>query len=105
VVTSDIKKGKHVYLICREPSDPTRKVFVPEDEVLNQVKDVLAAIRIPEALLTALLPSIGTNGNPFCSAARIASPKTIKSLAILSTSTRALSGSLSSIKASSNAGG
>ena len=55
VVTSDIKKGKHVYLICRDPSDPTRKVFVPEDEALDQVKSVLASIRIPEALLTALL--------------------------------------------------
>lgn len=54
-VTSDLKKGRHVYLICRDPEDPTRKVFVPEKDVLNQVKGVFASIRIPEFLLKALL--------------------------------------------------
>ena len=55
VVTSDLKKGKHVYLICRDPADPSRKVFVPEAGVLDQVQAALRSIQIPDALLAALL--------------------------------------------------
>ena len=54
-VTSDLKKGKHVYLICRDPGDPARKVFVPEGEVLDQVRAALRSIQVPDALLSALL--------------------------------------------------
>jgi site-specific DNA recombinase len=35
-VTCDLKKGRHVYLICRDPANPTKKFFVPESEVLDQ---------------------------------------------------------------------
>ncbi len=55
VVTSDLKKGKHVYLICRDPTEPSRKVFVPEGEVLTQVHAALRTIQIPDSLLAALL--------------------------------------------------
>jgi site-specific DNA recombinase len=44
-----------VYLICRDPSDSSKKVFVPEADVLAQVRGVLASIRVPEALLKGLL--------------------------------------------------
>ena len=54
-VTCDVKKGKHVYLICRDPADPTRKLFVPENEVLAQVEAVFRSIQVPERLLDALL--------------------------------------------------
>ena len=54
-VTCDLKKGKHVYLICRDPADPAKKMFVPESEVLEQVMDVLRSIRVPEKLLDTLL--------------------------------------------------
>jgi site-specific DNA recombinase len=55
VVTCDLKKGKHVYLICRDPADPTKKLFVPEDEVLDQIKSVFRSIQVPEKLVEALL--------------------------------------------------
>lgn len=55
VVTSDLKKGKHVYLICRDPAEPSRKVFVPEAQVLAQVHAALRTIQIPDALLAALM--------------------------------------------------
>jgi site-specific DNA recombinase len=54
-VTCDLKKGRHVYLICRDPTNPSKKLFVPEDEVLRQVLDVFRSIRVPDELLNALL--------------------------------------------------
>jgi hypothetical protein len=50
-----VKKGRHVYLICRDPTDPEKKLFVPEAEVLDQVKAVFRSIQIPPKLLNALL--------------------------------------------------
>jgi site-specific DNA recombinase len=55
VVTCDLKKGKHVYLICRDPDNPIKKLFVPEVQVLDQIEAVLRSIQVPEKLLDALL--------------------------------------------------
>jgi hypothetical protein len=60
VVTSDLKKGRHAYLICRDPADPARKLFVPEAEVLRQVEDVFKSIKVPENVLPALLDHLKT---------------------------------------------
>jgi len=54
-VTCDVKKGRHVYLICRDPAEPNKKLFVPENVVLDQVKAVFRAIQVPPKLLDALL--------------------------------------------------
>lgn len=54
-VTCDVKKGRHVYLICRDPADATKKVFVPEQDILGQVKAVLRSVQVPQKLLGALL--------------------------------------------------
>jgi site-specific DNA recombinase len=54
VVTSDVKKGRHVYLICRDPADPSRKLFVPEADVLEQVKTALGRLAIEPKLVAAL---------------------------------------------------
>src|SRR5262249_55331154 len=54
-VTCDLKKDRHVYLICRDPAAPAKKLFVPEDEVLEQVLAVFRSIKIPDKLLSALL--------------------------------------------------
>ena len=54
-VTCDRKKGRHVYLICRDPVAPDKKLFVPEDEVLKQVLAVFRSIKVPDRLLNALL--------------------------------------------------
>ena len=50
-VTCDLKKGRHVYLICRDPADPAKKLFVPKSEVLKQVKAVFRSIQVPDKLL------------------------------------------------------
>jgi site-specific DNA recombinase len=54
-VTCDLKKGRHVYLICRDPAEPDKKLFIPEQAVLDQVKSVFRAIQIPPRLLNTLL--------------------------------------------------
>ena len=48
-VTSDIKKGRHIYLICRDPADPSKKLFVPESKVLTQIEAVFRSIQIPKS--------------------------------------------------------
>ncbi len=53
-VTSDIKKDKYVYLICKNPSDPTKKMFIKEEKILEQVKDVFRSIRIEQDILQAI---------------------------------------------------
>ena len=53
-VTCDLKKGRHVYLICRDPNNPAKKLFVPEQTVIAQVKETLTSIRMPVKLLEAL---------------------------------------------------
>ncbi len=53
-VTPDIKKGKYVYLICHDPKNPKKKIFVPEKKILEQVEQVFESIRIPQPLLEAL---------------------------------------------------
>jgi len=54
-VTCDLKKGRHIYLICRDPAAPDKKLFVPESTVLGQVKAILGTIQVPPKLLDALL--------------------------------------------------
>ena len=49
-VTCDLKKGRHVYPICRDPANPTKKFFVPESEVLDQVKAIFRSIQVPSKL-------------------------------------------------------
>jgi hypothetical protein len=54
-LTCDLKKGRHVYLICRDPAAPDKTLFVPESAVLDQVKAILRTIQVPPKLLDALL--------------------------------------------------
>jgi site-specific DNA recombinase len=61
IVTCDIKKGRHTYLICRDPANPAKKLFVPEDEVIKQVSAVFSSIKVPEKLLDALLKHMRTS--------------------------------------------
>ncbi len=61
VVTCDTKKGVHTYLICRDPENPDKKLFVRELDVIKQVKAAMARIQIPEALLDELLAHMKAN--------------------------------------------
>jgi len=53
-VGCDLKKGKFIYLICRDPENPEKKLFIPESEVLDQVKAVFQSFHLPSDLLEAL---------------------------------------------------
>lgn len=46
VVVSDIKKEKHVYLICRDPDSPEKKVFVRQRDVEAQIEELFRSFYI-----------------------------------------------------------
>jgi site-specific DNA recombinase len=54
-VTCDLKKGKYVYLICRDPKAPKKKLWIKENEILDQIRDVFRSIQIPADVLAEIL--------------------------------------------------
>lgn len=54
-VTCDLKKGKYVYLICRDPNAPKQKVWIKEKDILDQIRDVFRSIQIPADVLAEIL--------------------------------------------------
>ena len=54
-VTCDLKKGKYVYLLCRNPSNPEKKMWIKEEVVLDQVRDVFRSIQIPSSVLLGIM--------------------------------------------------
>ena len=58
LVSCDLKKGKHIYLISRDPANPDRKLYTKEDIILDQARDIFASIQIPEELLSEILESL-----------------------------------------------
>ena len=54
MVSCDIKKGKHIYLISRDPSNPDKKIWTNEKIVMGQIRDVFKSIHIPEAILAEI---------------------------------------------------
>ncbi len=54
MVTSDIKKGKYIYLICRNPDKPKEKVFVSESTILDRIKEVFESLQIAPELMEAI---------------------------------------------------
>ena len=54
VVSSDrkeAKKNKNTYLITRNPDDTSKKIYVPEKDILKQVSDVFKSIAVPQKML------------------------------------------------------
>lgn len=45
--TCDLKKGKYTYLICFDPSNPKKKIWVNEKVVIEQVEAALKSIQVP----------------------------------------------------------
>ncbi|GJM15105.1 MAG: hypothetical protein DHS20C13_04320 [Thermodesulfobacteriota bacterium] len=54
IVTCDIKKGKFIYLIARNPKDPNKKVYVPEKTVLEEIREVFKSIKIDDDILETI---------------------------------------------------
>ncbi len=59
--TCDLKKGKYVYLIADDPSDPAKKLWVKEETVLSQIRAVLSSIRIPEEVMAEITGHLRTS--------------------------------------------
>ena len=43
-VTSDLKKGKYVYLICHDPDNPKKKLYIPERKIMEQIEQVFSIL-------------------------------------------------------------
>ncbi len=54
MVFCDIKKGKHIYLISRDPVNPDKKIWTNEKLVMEQIRDVFKSIQIPQAVLAEI---------------------------------------------------
>ena len=54
-VSCDIKKGKHIYLIGRDPKNPDKKVWTNEKIVLEQMGEVFKSIQIPDAVMMDIM--------------------------------------------------
>jgi site-specific DNA recombinase len=54
-VTCDLKKGKYVYLICHDPDNPKKKMWVKEETVLEQIKEVFKSIQVPDNVLLQII--------------------------------------------------
>ena len=53
-MTCDIKKGKFINLIARNPNDPNKKIYVREKTVLEEIKKVFKTIKIDDDILEAI---------------------------------------------------
>lgn len=58
IVSCDLKKGKYVYLICRDPDAPERKLWIKESDILEQVEAAFASIQVPPAFLPDIIAHI-----------------------------------------------
>jgi site-specific DNA recombinase len=54
-VSCDLKKGKFIYLIARDPANPEKKIWIREETVLAQVRDVIQSLHIPDDLLADIV--------------------------------------------------
>jgi len=54
-VTCDLKKGKYVYLICHDPINPKKKLWIKEEVVLEQIKEAFKSIQVPNDVLLQIM--------------------------------------------------
>lgn len=57
-VTSDLKKGRYVYLICHDPKNPKKKMFVPETKIMEQIEQVFRSLQIPANILVEIIDDL-----------------------------------------------
>jgi hypothetical protein len=54
-ITCDLKKGKYVYLICYDPTDPKKKLWIKEETVLEQIREAFKSIQVPDVILLQII--------------------------------------------------
>jgi site-specific DNA recombinase len=57
-VTSDLKKNRYVYLICHDPKNPKKKLFVPETKIMEQIEQVFQSLQIPANVLAEIIDDL-----------------------------------------------
>ena len=57
-VTSDLKKGKYVYLHCYNPNNPKKKLYIPESKIMEQIEQVFQSLQIPADVLTEIIDDL-----------------------------------------------
>ncbi len=57
-VTCDLKKGKYVYLICRNPENHKKKMWIREKDVLEQIETALQPLMIPDEEINTIIAYI-----------------------------------------------
>lgn len=53
--TCDIKKGRYVYLMTRDPANPDKKLWVKEESVLRQINEIFKGFVLPDDYLPEML--------------------------------------------------
>ena len=51
-VTCDVKKGRYFYLICRDPNDIDKKIWIKQEGVDEQIRRVLLSLQLPKRFMT-----------------------------------------------------
>ncbi len=54
-VTCDLKKGRYVYLICHDPENQKKKLFIPEARIMEQIGQAFKSLQIPSAVLAEIV--------------------------------------------------
>lgn len=57
-VTSDLKKGQYVYLICHDPKNPKKRLFISESKVMEQIKQSFQSMKIPPDVLAEIIDDL-----------------------------------------------
>ena len=60
-VTCDLKKGRYVYLVTRDPANPNKKLWIKERTVLKQIETALNSLAIPDTFLAEILDYVRTS--------------------------------------------
>lgn len=57
-VTSDLKKGQYVYLICHDPKNPKKRLFISESKVMEQIAQAFQSMKIPPDVLAEIIDDL-----------------------------------------------
>jgi hypothetical protein len=54
-ISCDIKKGKYIYLVSPDLRNPEKRIWTPESQILEEIRNVFHSITIPEAVLEPMV--------------------------------------------------
>ncbi len=62
-ISSDLKKGKYVYLCCSKAKGPCEAKRLREEAVLDQVGDIFKSFQVPEKVMSAIKAHLSQTAN------------------------------------------